>query len=101
MSKTVLFVTYHFPPSAASGTHRILGFAEHLPHFGWDVAVVAPRTTPFEQVDEGLLARVPAETKVNYVNYPYGRLYIPLRRIANKASWMPFAISCLRRVMKT
>ena len=42
MTRRLLLVTYHFPPSAASGTFRMLGFTRHLPHFGWRVHVVAP-----------------------------------------------------------
>jgi glycosyltransferase involved in cell wall biosynthesis len=99
VSKTVLFVTYHFPPSAASGTHRILGFARHLPEFDWRVVVVAPPGTPFEPVDEALLNRVPVDTRVYHVNFPAGRAYWPLRKIAKKASWLPFAIAALPRIM--
>ena len=39
--KKILLITYHFPPSAASGTFRLLGFARHLPTFGWQPLVVA------------------------------------------------------------
>src|SRR5262245_10160046 len=92
MPRKVLFVTYHFPPSAASGTHRILGFTQFLPQFGWDAAVVAPPTTPSEPVDERLMESVSDKTAVHYVEYPSGRLHWPLRRVAGKAAWLPFAI---------
>lgn len=68
--RTLLLVSYHFPPSAASGSYRLLGFARHLPRFGWRTVVVAPRTTPFEPVDEELGRRVPAGT---------GRIELPFR----------------------
>ena len=99
MPKTVLFISYHFPPSAASGTHRILGFAENLPHCGWDVVVLAPPTMPWEPVDHGLLARVPAETQVQYVNYPSGRLFWPLRKMDPYMAWLIRARGSLQRLM--
>ncbi|MEJ7636568.1 MAG: hypothetical protein WKF75_00905 [Singulisphaera sp.] len=52
-------MTLHFPPSAASGAFRMLGFARHLPKFGWRAAVVAPPTTPLEPVDPDQLRHLP------------------------------------------
>ncbi|MFQ3593276.1 MAG: hypothetical protein SNJ82_08830, partial [Gemmataceae bacterium] len=68
----VLLLTYHFPPSAASGTFRLLGFAQHLPRYGYRVSVVAPPTLPWEPADANLMARVPPETKLYPVDYPVG-----------------------------
>ena len=68
--RKLLILTYHFPPSAAAGAFRMLGFAEHLPEFGWQTVVVAPPGLPWEAVDETLLERVPAETVVYRVPYP-------------------------------
>ena len=101
MPKTVLFVTYHFPPSAASGTHRLLGFAEHLPTLGWQVAVVSPSIIPWEAVDERLVSRIPAATNVSYVDYPTGRMYWPLRKIHGFAAWLPRVLRRMGRLMAT
>src|SRR5688572_20494345 len=39
--KRLLMVAYHFPPFAASsGIQRTLGFARHLPAFGWEPLVL-------------------------------------------------------------
>ena len=39
--KRLLMVAYHFPPFAAStGIQRTLGFARHLPAFGWEPMVL-------------------------------------------------------------
>jgi glycosyltransferase involved in cell wall biosynthesis len=100
VAKRVLFITYHFPPSAASGTHRILGFAEHLPALGWDVAVVAPPSLPWEPQDRGLVARIPAGTDVRYVDYPRDRVYWPLRKVARYSAWLVRALASIRRAMK-
>lgn len=66
----VLLITYHFPPSAASGTFRLLGFVQHLPKYGYRVSVVAPPSLPWEPTDPALTARVPPGTVVYPVDYP-------------------------------
>jgi glycosyltransferase involved in cell wall biosynthesis len=38
--KSVLMVTYHFPPMSAAGTQRNVGFARWLPTFGWRPVVL-------------------------------------------------------------
>jgi glycosyltransferase involved in cell wall biosynthesis len=38
----VLIVSYYFPPLGGIGSLRALGFAEHLPSFGWEPIVLAP-----------------------------------------------------------
>jgi glycosyltransferase involved in cell wall biosynthesis len=39
--KRVLMIAYHFPPFAASsGIQRTLGFARHLPQFGWEPLIL-------------------------------------------------------------
>jgi hypothetical protein len=68
--RSVLLLTYHFPPSSASGSFRMLGFARHLPRHGWRAAVVAPPSLPWEPVDAELSERVPPETAVYHVPSP-------------------------------
>lgn len=53
MDKSVLMIAFHFPPAAMSSGHlRTLGFARHLPEFGWNPIVLSaralayPRTSP-------------------------------------------------------
>lgn len=67
---TVLLVSLHFPPGAASGAFRILGFTRHLPGYGWNPVVVTCDSVPFEPVDAALAADIPAEAIVRYVRYP-------------------------------
>src|SRR5205807_9862285 len=86
----VLLVSYHFPPSAASGTFRMLGFARHLPRFDWRVQVVAPPEMPWDPVDAGLAEQVPAETEYHAVRYPKGAPRL-LRLVAPYAIWLPSA----------
>ncbi|QEG36044.1 glycosyltransferase [Bythopirellula goksoeyrii] len=69
----LLIVTPFFPPSAASGSFRILGFAKHLPKFGWDVTVVSSGSRPWEANDPELINQIPPQTSVRYVDFPLER----------------------------
>src|SRR5262245_58863134 len=95
---TVLVLTYYFPPLAASGSYRLLGFARHLPRFGWRVAVVSPAELPWESLDPALEGRVPPETIVYRVPYPrWPRL---LRRFLPGALWLPAARRAAGRAVR-
>jgi glycosyltransferase involved in cell wall biosynthesis len=94
----VLVLTYHFPPSAASGTFRLLGFAQHLPGYGWNTLVVAPPSLPWEPDDPALLARVPPETIVYRVPYPR-HLPRAVRWLAPWGVWLPYARAAVRRAV--
>ncbi|MFO0951491.1 MAG: glycosyltransferase family 4 protein [Isosphaeraceae bacterium] len=94
--RNVLMLTYHFPPSAASGSFRLLGFARHLPSHGWRTTVVAPPSLPWEPVDQGLADRVPAGTTVYHVPYMKWRV---TRLLAAGWGWLiPAAKACARAV---
>jgi glycosyltransferase involved in cell wall biosynthesis len=51
--RRVLIVAYYFPPLGGIGSVRVAGFAEHLPSYGWDPTVLAPRDGAFHR-DPGL-----------------------------------------------
>jgi len=56
MVKRVLMVAFHFPPLiGSSGIQRTLRFAQHLPEFGWEPAVLSahPRAYP-NKADESV-----------------------------------------------
>jgi len=86
--RRLLIVTYHFPPSAASGGFRMLGFARHLPKHGWDVSVVAPPSMPWEAVDRGLEEQIPLETATFRPPFPDNRI---LRKFVGQPAWLPRA----------
>src|SRR6185437_3316822 len=90
--RRLLLLTYHFPPSAASGAFRMLGFVQQLPNFGWDVSVVAPARVPYEPIDGELLKQVTNGTRVKYVPYPTGWASKPFRRAIGHAVWLPGAL---------
>jgi hypothetical protein len=43
VTRRVLIVAYYFPPLGGIGSLRVAGFARHLPEFGWEPVVLAPR----------------------------------------------------------
>jgi glycosyltransferase involved in cell wall biosynthesis len=89
----LLMVTYHFPPSGAVATYRMLGFARHLPQHGWRVGVVAPPRLPGEPVDEALLQRVPPETAIFSAPYPQSLPARLARRWFPYGVWLPRALA--------
>lgn len=58
-----LCIAYAFPPINRSGTHRTLGFVEHLDRLGWDATVLTV-VADGEPIDESLNAYVPQSTTV-------------------------------------
>jgi glycosyltransferase involved in cell wall biosynthesis len=98
-NRRLLILTYHFPPSAASGAYRLLGFARHLPRYGWRTDVIAPASLPWEPTDQHLLEQVSADTTIHSVAYPRGRMSKVFRRLAKFGVWLPGALRMLRRVV--
>ncbi|MCI0457522.1 MAG: glycosyltransferase, partial [Gemmataceae bacterium] len=98
--RKLLLVTYHFPPSAASGTFRMLGFARHLPHFGWDPVVVAPPHGLWDPQDEALTWQVPPETAIYRVPFPSGLATRVARRFLPNALWLPRALAACARAVR-
>lgn len=98
MQKKILLITYHFPPSAASGTFRLLGFARHLPRHGWQPLVVAPPMLPWEPIDPALLKDVPPSTVIREVRYPAHAPKL-LRAAAQYAIWLPRAWSACKQMV--
>ena len=66
----ILIISPFFPPSAASGAHRMLGFARHLPKLDWDVSVVASGPIPWEPNDEALAQFCPDGDQGNLCRLP-------------------------------
>ncbi|MBF0613212.1 MAG: glycosyltransferase family 4 protein [Magnetococcales bacterium] len=50
--KRLLMVAFHFPPmGGASGSHRSVGFARHLPEFGWQPVVLTAHPMAYPSLD--------------------------------------------------
>lgn len=85
--KTVLVVTYYFPPSGGPGVQRVLKFIKYLPAFGWRPVVLTAQDADYPARDESLLSEIPETTTVyrSAIFEPY-RLY---RRITGKPPGAP------------
>jgi len=64
----ILIITYYFPPWGMGGVQRVLKFAKYLPEFGWDVTVVAPRSSQYHQQDLSLLDELPQTVHIERVD---------------------------------
>jgi Glycosyl transferase 4-like domain len=84
--KKVLIITYYFPPIAASGALRPLGFCRYLERHGWlpRVLTTQPSTVyPSVDVDQSLSTRFPAHLRVDRV--PDGNPISTLIRLRDQA----------------
>ena len=65
--KNVLFIDYFFPPLL--GDWRGIGFAEHLPEFGWRPIVISAAAAVTYDKDYGALRDIPQSLRVSRVNH--------------------------------
>lgn len=89
MEKTVLIITYYWPPSGGSGVQRWLKFVKYLPSFGWEPYVFTPDNPSFAIRDESLLKDVPPEAEV--MRFPIWEPYDIFLKLSgsNKKSLKP------------
>jgi glycosyltransferase involved in cell wall biosynthesis len=71
--KTVLIITYYWPPSGGSGVQRWLKFVKYLPEYGYTPYVFTPQNPSFDLKDESLLHDVPNEAEV--IHFPIWEPY--------------------------
>lgn len=63
-TRKILYITYHFPPSAGVGIPRAISYARNLPKWGFETHIIAPRHPATPLHDNELLKRIPEETAV-------------------------------------
>jgi len=104
--RELLIICAHFPPSAASGAFRMLGFARHLPSFGWATNVVACTQMPHEPVDDSLQENLRITGEVHRVDYPQGRWARIKRRLLARtrildvhSTWCDAALGTCRQLI--
>ena len=49
--KSVLMITYGFPPEGNAGVYRPLRFLRNLPSYGWSGRVISSKGNQFERYD--------------------------------------------------
>ncbi len=62
--KTVIMISYSFPPEGQAGVYRVLRFVRHLSRAEWKVKVISAVVKQYERYDPDLLAEIPRETEV-------------------------------------
>lgn len=62
--RSVLLVTYHFPPAGGSGVQRPLGFVRHLADYGWRPIVLCGDHARSAVRDDSLARTIPSNTHV-------------------------------------
>jgi len=63
-NKTVLFVTYYFPPAGGPSVQRALKFIKYLPTYGWNPIVFTAKECIYPILDTSLSADIPTGTKI-------------------------------------
>jgi glycosyltransferase involved in cell wall biosynthesis len=63
--KSVLIITYYWPPAGGPGVQRALKFAKYLPTFGWRPIILTVENGEYPAVDETLIKDISAQLVVN------------------------------------
>lgn len=80
--KTVLIITYYWPPSGGGGVQRWLKFAKYLREFGWEPVIYTPENPEMPAVDESLLKDVSADLTI--VKRPVWEPYSSYKNLIGK-----------------
>ena len=93
--KSVLIISYYFPPSGGPGVQRVLKFVKYLPDFGWRPVVLTVESGDYPARDESLLQEIPRDVAVyrTRIIEPYG-MY---RRLTGKPPDAPVDVENIPR----
>jgi len=62
--RTLLLVSYYFPPLGGTGVLRNLSYCKYLPRFGWQTHVLTVRRVTYYSYDETPLSNLTESTKI-------------------------------------
>jgi hypothetical protein len=62
--KSVLMISYFFPPEGSAGVYRSLRFLKELVRKGWRATVICCEPYQYERYDPKLLSQVPKDTEI-------------------------------------
>lgn len=63
--KTVLIITYYWPPAGGPGVQRVLKFAKYLPDYGWRPIILTVENGEYPAIDESLAKDIPNDLVVH------------------------------------
>ena len=63
--KTVLIITYYWPPAGGPGVQRVLKFAKYLPQFGWRPVILTVQNGEYPAIDATLVKDIAKELSVH------------------------------------
>ncbi len=63
-TKTVLIITYYWPPSGGAGVQRWLKTVKYLREYGWEPVVYTPENPEAPAIDNSLLKDIPKGVKI-------------------------------------
>ncbi|ARN70690.1 glycosyl transferase family 1 [Nonlabens tegetincola] len=64
MNKSLILVTYYWPPAGGPGVQRWLKFIKYLSHYNYDITVVIPENPDYPVVDSSLNSDVPENISI-------------------------------------
>ncbi|MGB0428271.1 MAG: glycosyl transferase family 1, partial [Flavobacteriales bacterium] len=62
--KSVLIITYYWPPASGPGVQRWLKFSKYLLEFGWTPVILTVENGSYVNTDKELLKDIPKELKI-------------------------------------
>lgn len=80
--KSVLIITYYWPPCGGSGVQRWLKFVKYLRENGWEPVVYTPEDPECPAIDESLLSDIPKGIKI--VKQPIREPYTLYKRFTGQ-----------------
>src|SRR5437773_3845111 len=85
--KTILIISYHFPPDAAVGALRPAKFAKYLPQFDWTPIILTVKDRHYSVVDQSKLKDVGSVREVYRTNLPphLSTIYVNLKTRLSRA----------------
>jgi hypothetical protein len=76
MTRTVLLMTYEFPPAGGGGIQRGAKFARYLPEFGWTPVVITSAPIRGRTRDDSLLEGLESLTVARLRPRQIGRAHV-------------------------
>ena len=94
--RSVLFVTYAFPPVSYVGGFRTLRFVRHMADCEWQSQVLTPAPSRFTPNDEGMLAQIPNSVRIHRTRFVNPITF--LNQIAESLRGMPGPLARITRL---